>query len=87
MKFNAAHADDDGRITALAKDCGFENAYEMADEITAMKKRMKMRCTLSEIGCTADEHVNADDKKPDYFNRKRHQRNVYSFEIAFIPLD
>lgn len=67
----------------------------MADEITAMKKRMKMRCTLSEIGCTTDEqidelakkYVNADDKKPDYFNRKRHQRNVHSFEIAFIPLD
>lgn len=63
LKFNAAHADDDGRITALAKDCGFENAYEMADEITAMKKRMKMRCTLSEIGCTTDEQIDELAKK------------------------
>ena len=51
LKFNAEHADGDGRITALAKDCGFNDAFEMADEITAMKKRMGMRCTLSEIGC------------------------------------
>lgn len=63
LKFNATHADDDGRITALAKDCGFENAYEMADEITAMKKRMKMRCTLSEIGCTTDEQIDELAKK------------------------
>ena len=48
---------------ALAKDCGFENAYEMADEITAMKKRMKMRCTLSEIGCTTDEQIDELAKK------------------------
>lgn len=57
LKFNADHADSDGRITALAIDCGFNSAYEMADEITAMKKRMGMRCTLSEIGCTTDDQI------------------------------
>lgn len=57
IKFNADHADSDGRITALARDCGFESPYEMADEITAMKKRMGMVCTLSEIGCTTDEQI------------------------------
>lgn len=57
IKFNADNADGDGRITALAKDCGFDSAYEMADEITAMKKRMGMRCRLSEIGCTTDEQI------------------------------
>ena len=57
IKFNADHADSDGRITALARDCGFESPYAMADEITAMKKRMGMVCTLSEIGCTTDEQI------------------------------
>ena len=57
IKFNADNADADGRITALARDCGFNNAYEMAEEITAMKKRMGMKCRLSEIGCTTDEQI------------------------------
>lgn len=58
IKFNADNADADGRITALAKDCGFDSPYDMADEITAMKKRMGMRCTLEEIGCTTEEQIN-----------------------------
>lgn len=57
LKFNSDHADSDGRITALAKDCGFSTPYEMADEITAMKKRMGMKTTLSEIGCVTDEQI------------------------------
>lgn len=57
LKFNADNADGDGRITALARECGFENAYAMADEIMAMKKRMGMRTTLAEIGCTTDEQI------------------------------
>ena len=63
LKFNAEHADGDGRITALAKDCGFNDAFEMAYEITAMKKRMGMRCTLSEIGCETDEQIDELTKK------------------------
>lgn len=63
IKFNADNADDDGRITKLAKDCGFDTPYEMADEIAAMKKRMGMRCTLSEIGCTTDEQIEELTKK------------------------
>ena len=35
----------------------------MADEITAMKKRMGMRCTLSEIGCETDEQIDERTKK------------------------
>lgn len=57
IKFNADNADKDGRITALAKDCGFNSPYEMADEISAMKKRMGMKSRLSEIGCTTDEQI------------------------------
>lgn len=63
IKFNADNADGDGRITALAKDCGFESPYEMADEITAMKKRMGMKTTLTEIGCTTDEQIRELTKK------------------------
>lgn len=57
IKFNADHADGDGRITAFAKDCGFDSAYDMANEIMAMKKRMKMRTTLTEIGCTTEDEI------------------------------
>lgn len=63
VKFNADNADGDGRITALAKDCGFESPYAMADEITAMKKQMGMRTKLSEIGCTTDEQIRELTKK------------------------
>lgn len=57
IRFNADHADEDGRIAAFAKQCGFNSAYEMADEITAMKKRMGMRCRLSEIGCETQAQI------------------------------
>lgn len=57
IKFNADNADADGRISALARDCGFAGAYEMADEIAAMKKRMGMVTTLSQIGCITDEQL------------------------------
>ena len=57
LRFNARYADSDGRITALAKDCGFASPDDMADEIMAMKKRMKMKTTLSEIGCTSEEQI------------------------------
>lgn len=57
VKFNAKNADSDGRIKAFAKDCGFDSPEAMADEIMAMKKRMGMRTTLAEIGCTTDEQI------------------------------
>lgn len=63
IKFNADKADADGRITALAKDCGFESPYAMADEIYAMKKRMGMKTKLSEIGCVTDEQITELTKK------------------------
>lgn len=63
IKFNADNADADGRITALAKDCGFESPYAMADEIHAMKKRMGMKTKLSEIGCVTDEQIKELTKK------------------------
>ena len=57
MKFNADNADENGRITALARDCGFDSPYAMADEISAMKKRMGMKSRLSEIGCTTEGQI------------------------------
>lgn len=57
VRFNAKYADEDGRLLAFARDCGFEDAYKMADEITAMKIRMGMACRLSDIGCTTDEQI------------------------------
>lgn len=63
LKFNADNADADGRITALARDCGFDSAYEMADRIKEMKKNMGMRTRLSEIGCTTEEQIRELTKK------------------------
>lgn len=57
VRYNAAHADPDGRIAALAAYCGFDSADAMADEILALKKRLKMRTALSEIGCTTEEQI------------------------------
>ena len=57
LKLNAERADGDGRLTAFAKDCGFDTPYEMADAIMALKKRLGMRTTLTEIGCTTDEEI------------------------------
>ncbi len=57
IRFNAEYADENGRIAAFAKDCGFNSAYEMADEISAMKKRMGMKTRLSEIGCVTNQQI------------------------------
>ncbi|MBQ9229018.1 MAG: iron-containing alcohol dehydrogenase [Eubacterium sp.] len=57
MRFNADREGKNGRIDALAQYCGFADAYAMADEILALKKRMGMRTTLAEIGCTTDEQI------------------------------
>ena len=57
IKFNADNADADGRLTALAAECGFESPYAMAEEVTAMKKRMGMKSRLSELGCVTEEQI------------------------------
>lgn len=87
VKFNAEHADSDGRITAFAKDCGFDTPQDMADEITAMKKRMGMRSTLSEIGCTTDEQIKELTKKSMSMLMKRNpieltEEDIYNMYIA-----
>lgn len=82
VKFNAKHADGDGRIDALAKDCGFDSAYEMADEISAMKKRMGMRSRLSEIGCTSDEQIAELTKKSMSMLMKRNPIELSESDIG-----
>lgn len=87
VKFNAEHADSDGRITAFAKDCGFDTSQAMADEITAMKKRMGMRSTLSEIGCTTDEQIKELTQKSMSMLMKRNpieltEEDIYNMYIA-----
>lgn len=82
VKFNAKHADSDGRLDALAKDCGFDSAYEMADEISAMKKRMGMRSRLSEIGCTSDEQIAELTKKSISMLMKRNPIELNESDIG-----
>lgn len=82
VKFNAKHADSDGRLDALAKDCGFGSAYEMADEISAMKKRMGMRSRLSEIGCTSDEQIAELTKKSMSMLMKRNPIELSESDIG-----
>lgn len=82
VKFNAKHADGDGRLDSFAKDCGFDSAYEMADEISAMKKRMKMRSRLSEIGCTSDEQIAELTKKSMSMLMKRNPIELSESDIC-----
>lgn len=82
VKFNAKHADSDGRLDALAKDCGFDSAYEMADEISAMKKRMGMRSRLSEIGCTSDKQIAELTKKSMSMLMKRNPIELSESDIG-----
>lgn len=82
VKFNAKHADGDGRLDTLAKDCGFDSAYEMADEISAMKKRMGMRSRLSEIGCTSDEQIAELTKKSMSMLMKRNPIELSESDIG-----
>ena len=67
----------------FAKDCGFENPYAMADEITEMKKRMGMKSRLSEIGCTTDEQISELTEKSMSMLMKRNpieltQEDIYN---------
>lgn len=86
VKFNAKHADEDGRITAFAKDCGFDTPDAMADEIAAMKRRMGMRTNLSQIGCTTDEQIRELTQKSMSMLMKRNpieltEENIYNMYI------
>ena len=44
-------------MNKFAQNCGFKDAYEMADAITELKKKMGMACTLSEIGVKSKEEI------------------------------
>lgn len=86
VKFNAKHADEDGRITAFARDCGFDTPDAMADEIAAMKRRMGMRTNLSQIGCTTDEQIRGLTQKSMSMLMKRNpieltEENIYNMYI------
>lgn len=48
---------ENGRLNKFAQNCGFCDAYEMADAITDLKKKMNMACTLTEIGVQSDEEI------------------------------
>lgn len=54
-RFNAEA--EDGRLHDFARDCGFSDAYRMADAITDLKKKMGMSCTLTEIGVKTEEEI------------------------------
>lgn len=86
VKFNAKHADEDGRIAAFARDCGFDTPDAMADEIAAMKRRMGMRTNLSQIGCTTDEQIRELTQKSMSMLMKRNpieltEENIYNMYI------
>lgn len=54
-RFNAEA--ENGRLHDFARDCGFSDAYEMADAITDLKRQMGMACTLTEIGVKTEEEI------------------------------
>ncbi len=48
---------ENGRLHDFARDCGFNDAYHMADAITELKGQMGMAMTLTEIGVKTDEEI------------------------------
>ncbi len=54
-RFNAEA--ENGRLHDFARDCGFNDAYHMADAITELKRQMGMAMTLTEIGVKTDEEI------------------------------
>lgn len=54
-RFNAEA--ENGRLHDFARDCGFSDAYQMADAITELKRKMCMACTLTEIGVKTEEEI------------------------------
>ena len=48
---------ENGRLNKFARDCGFKDAYHMADAITDLKRQMGMAMTLSEIGVKTEEEI------------------------------
>lgn len=55
IRFNAERADSSGRLAALARQCGFKDAYDMANAVYELKRRLKMRTRLCEIGCSGSD--------------------------------
>ena len=45
------------RAYTKAENMSWEDAYDMADAITELKKKMGMACTLSEIGVKSNEEI------------------------------
>ncbi len=54
-RFNAEA--ENGRLHHFAQDCGFKDAFDMADAITELKKKMGMAITLTDIGVKTDEEI------------------------------
>lgn len=54
-RFNAEA--ENGRLHDFARDCGFSDAYQMADAITDLKRKMGMAMTLTEIGVKTEEEI------------------------------
>lgn len=54
-RFNAET--ENGRLHDFARDCGFSDAYQMADAITDLKRQMGMAMTLTEIGVKTEEEI------------------------------
>lgn len=61
---------ENGRLHELAKQLGFEDAYEMAVRISSMKKTMDMKCTLADAGIDSSEIENLAilSMQPDMIN-------------------
>ncbi len=54
-RFNAEA--ENGRLHKFAQNCGFADAYQMADAITDLKQKMGMAMTLTQIGVKTDAEI------------------------------
>lgn len=61
---------ENGRLHVFARDCGFHDAYEMAEQIAALKVRFNMKRKLTDIGVTAERicSLAANSMHPNMLN-------------------
>ncbi len=54
---NATNAQDDGRLEAISRELGFNDAHHLAQAIEKLKAHLQLRTTWAELGVTTDAEL------------------------------
>lgn len=75
---NATNAQDDGRLEAISRELGFNDAHHLAQAIEKLKAHLQLRTTWAELGVTTDAELQriVDDS---------FSGNMLNNPVAFTP--